>query len=63
MGLFSKKSQEPAEDREYRGGCSVHDMRGPARKSMKDANKDVYGHGQRMHGSKTFYGGYIERRK
>ncbi|MET7752583.1 hypothetical protein [Micromonospora sp. NPDC005367] len=62
MGLFSKKTPEPS-DHEYRGGCSTHDMRGPARKTMKEANKDAYKHGERMHGSKTFYGGYVERRK
>jgi len=60
MGLFSKKDK--GEDREYRGGCSSHDMYGPARKTMDDANKDVIGHNKRMHGGKS-EGGYIERRK
>lgn len=62
MGLFSKKN-EPTGDREYRGGCSVHDMRGPARKTRAAAEKDTYAHGKRMHGGPTFYGGYVERRK
>lgn len=61
MGLFSKKTVDSNAD--YRGGCSVHDMRGPARKTLKAANKDATEHGKRMHGGPDFYGGYIERRK
>jgi len=62
MGLRGK-GKKPQESGEWRGGCSVHDMHGPARGNPKDAHKDTYGHGKRMHGSKTFDGGYIERRK
>ncbi|AXH89382.1 hypothetical protein AB0N38_11680 [Micromonospora aurantiaca] len=61
MGLFSKKTPEPS-NREYRGGCSSHDMHGPARKTMKEADKDVWAHNKRMHGGKSV-GGYVERRK
>jgi len=59
MGLFSKGSKTPSGEA-YRGGCSEHDMYGPARKTFKAANKDTYGHGDRMHGSKTHSGGYVE---
>jgi len=58
MGIFRKPKDDEGE---YRGGCSVHDVRGPVRKSAKEADKDAHRHGERMHGSKTFYGGYVER--
>lgn len=60
MGLFSKSKDD---GREYRGGCAAHDMTGPARSNPKQASKDTYEHGERMHGSKTYRGAYIERRK
>ena len=58
--LFSGTPKAPAT--KHVGGCSVHEVRGPVRSSAKAADKDAQRHGERMHGSKTFYGGYIERR-
>lgn len=59
MGIFSRKTDSNAE---YRGGCSSHDMHGPARPTFKAANKDVIDHNKRMHGGKNA-GGYVERRR
>lgn len=59
--MFGKKKTDP--DMEFRGGCSVHGVQGPDRSTDKAANKDMARHGKRMHGSATFYGGYLETGK
>lgn len=64
MGPFGKKPTPPsAESPEYRGGCSQHAMRGPARSTFEAANKDAIDHGRRMHGSPNYPSAYVERRK
>jgi hypothetical protein len=60
MGLFSSKSK--GSDGEFRGGCSDHDMRGPVRKTFREANKDAVDHGKRMHGGKNPHG-YVQSGK
>ena len=49
--------------KEVRGGCATHRVVGPARTTGKQAAKDAAEHGKRMHGSATYTGAYIERRK
>lgn len=61
MGLFSKKSSND-DGAEYRGGCSDHDMHGPARGTFNAASKDATDHAARMHGGNNPHG-YVERRK
>lgn len=61
MRLF-KSRPSSSSDADYHGGCSVHEVRGPARSTMKAADKDTHAHGKRMHGSASFYGGYVEAR-
>ncbi|MEU4772984.1 hypothetical protein [Micromonospora sp. NPDC023644] len=58
MGLFSKKSTS-TDGSAFRGGCSDHDMRGPVRRTFREANKDANAHSKRMHGGKNPHG-YVQ---
>lgn len=61
MGLFGKnKNSNDSIDGEYRGGCAEHDMRGPARKTLREANRDANAHSKRFHGTYDNPSGYVE---
>lgn len=56
-------AKKPKIEGQWVGGCAAHEVRGPVRDDPKKAAKDAHEHGERMHGSADYRGGYIERRK